>query len=363
MMVSVPPLRRDTHDDEVEGLAETPPEELSVTTKPVRFAILGYGHHAEYRLLPAFLKSEQAQLHGFWRRDAAKAAATAAATGLRAFASEAELCASPDIDAVFITSPDAAHVLDAELAFAHGKAVLCEKPLAMSTAEADQMLTASRKAGAEFGVAHNFRFNTSIEYIRDRIAAGDIGIPRTAHTEFNYPAQNSKRTWITDPKLAAGGPIGDVGVHCIDTLRYVLGADVRSIATIATQDDFSGEVEASAALQLELTSGVLASVSVSARALYRTMLEVVGSEGALIAENAMTVDFPVDVSLRRRGMHVETRTFHNGDAYTRMIDNFARAVKGEEAFLCTGEDGVQNQRCLDAAYRGWKSGRREPVGA
>ncbi len=334
-----------------------------MNTNAVRFAILGYGHHAQYRLLPSFLKSSEVQLAGFWRRDAGKTAATAAATGLQAFASAEELCASPDVDAVFITSPDSAHLNDALLAFSNGKAVLCEKPLAMSAEQAQQMLAESQKANAVFGVAHNFRFNASIEHFRDRIAAGDIGTPVTAHAEFNYPAQNSKRTWITDPSLAAGGPIGDVGVHCIDALRFVLGTEVSSIATSATQDDFSGAVEASASMQLELTNGTLASVAVSARALYRTVLEVVGTEGVLVAENAMTVDFPVDVSLRRKGTHVETRTFHNGDAYTRMIDNFARAVRGEEKFLCTGEDGLQNQRCLDAAYRGWKSGKREAVDA
>lgn len=332
-----------------------------MATDPVRFAILGYGHHADYRLLPAFAKSEVAQLSGFWRRDSRKARDTAQSAGLQAFASPEELCSSPEVDAVFITSPDAAHLADAQLAFAHGKAVLCEKPLAMSSAEAERMLAASQAANALFGVAHNFRFNASIQYMRERIAAGDIGEPRTAHAEFNYAAQNSKRTWITDPALAAGGPIGDVGVHCIDTLRFVLGTEVNDIATIATQDEFSGSVEASASLQLNLACGVLTTVNVSARAAYRTVLEVVGSEGVLLAENAMSVDFPVDVSLRKRGLHMKTLTFQNGDAYTRMIDNFARAVRCEGTFLCTGEDGVKNQRCLDAAYRGWKSGLREPV--
>lgn len=328
---------------------------------PIRFAVLGYGHHAEYRLLPAFAKCDTSKLIGFWRRDPAKAAAASAATGLKAFSSREELCASQDIDVIFVTSPDAAHLRDVELAFAHGKAVLCEKPLAMSAAEAEGMIRASQRAGAAFGVAHNFRFNPSIQYMRDRVAAGDIGVPRTAHAEFNYPALNSKRAWITDPLLAAGGPIGDVGVHCIDTLRFVLGTDVHSVSTAAVRDAFSGPLEASASLQLELADDALASVNVSARALYRTVVEVVGSEGVLLAENAMSVDFPVNVSLRKKGMHVETKTFNNGDAYTRMIDNFARAVRGEEAFLCTGEDGLHNQRVLDAAYRSWRSGQREAV--
>ena len=327
--------------------------------QPIRFAIAGYGHHAQFRLLPAFAKCEAAQLTGLWRRDVEKGRQIASANSIRAFESLEELCASPVVDAVFITSPDALHLDHAQAAFAHGKAVLCEKPLTSTVADAETMLAAAESAGVLFGVAHHYRWAQSIQHIRERVAAGDIGTPRTAHAEFNYAAQFSPRKWITDPSLAAGGPIGDVGVHCIDTLRFILGADVQSVSTLATQDELSGQVEASASLQLECSNNIVASVNVSARALYRTVIEIVGSEGVFVAENGMTVDHPVDVSLRRRGQHVETHTFTNGDAYTRMIDNFARAMRGEEAFLGPGREGVINQRILDAAYRSWQSGNRE----
>lgn len=329
----------------------------------IRFAIAGFGLHANFRLVPAFAKCEAAPLAGLWRRDVEKGKQDAAALGVRAFASLEELCASPEVDAVFITSPDALHLAHAQAAFAQGKAVLCEKPLTSTVADAETMLAAAKAAGVLFGVAHHYRWAHTVHAIRDRIAAGDIGTPRTAHAEFNYPAHLSARKWIMDPTLAAGGPIGDVGVHCIDTLRFILGQDVRSVSTMATQDELSGAVEASASLQLELTGDIVASVNVSARALYRTVIEVVGSEGLLFAENGMTVDFPVDVTLRRKGMHVETRTYDNADAYTRMIDNFARAMRGEEAFLGPGSEGVTNQRILDAAFRSWRSGQRGPVAA
>lgn len=327
----------------------------------VRFGILGYGLHAQYRLLPSFERCEAAVLGGLWRRDAAKAQESAKITGVRAFASAEELCASPEIDAVFITSPDATHLEHAELAFAHGKAVLCEKPLTATVEQAEAMLAAAVKSGQLFGVAHHYRWARSVNNMRTRIAAGEIGTVRTAHAEFNYAAQNSKRAWITDPMLAAGGPIGDVGVHCIDTLRYVLGADVLSVATLATQDERSGAVEASASLQLEMTGNIVASVNTSARAAYRTVLEIVGSEGVLFAENGMTVDWPVDVTLRRGGELIDLRRYNNADAYARMMDNFARALRGDESFAGPGSEGVRNQHILDAAFRSWRSGRRERV--
>lgn len=327
----------------------------------IRFAILGFGLHASRRLVPSFARSAQAELVGLWRRNADAAASDAKAHGLRAFTSAEELCASPEVDAVFITSPDAMHLDDVRLAFRHGKAVLCEKPLAMNAGQAAEMQAAAEAAGLLFGVGQNFRFNLSVELMREQILAGRIGTPQLAHAQYAYPGNLAPRRWITDPMLACGGPIADVGVHCIDTLRYILADEVKSIAVLASKDQRSGEVEAIATMQLAMMSGCFANVTATARAPYRTLLEVVGSEGMLTAENGLTVDRPVDVTLRKGGELIETHTVSNSDGYVRMIDSFSAALRGDGAFTATGADGVLNQRILDAAFRSWHSGLRETL--
>jgi predicted dehydrogenase len=110
-----------------------------------------------------------------------------------------------------------------------------------------------------------------------------------------------------------------------------------------------------------MTGGVYANVTTNARALYRTLIEVTGSEGVLIAENGMTVDRPVELVVRRAGELVETVTVENGDGYTRMLDSFALAVRGQGIFPASGIDAIANMRALDAAYASWQSGRRESV--
>jgi len=333
-----------------------------MTQSRVRFAILGFGHHAVRRLLPAFAKCEQATLSGMWRRDQAAALKNCAEYNIpHCFPSREALCSSPEVDVVFITSPDAMHRDDTLLALHHGKAVLCEKPLAMNAAEAEEMTAAAKAAGKLFGVAQNFRFNRSLEWMRAQIAAGRIGTPQLAHAQYAYPAAQAPRKWITDPTLARGGPIADVGVHCIDALRFVLGEDVSSISTVARKDESSGKVEAIASLQLEMTGGIFANVTASARGLYRTVVEVTGSDGALVVENGLTVDRPVELTVRRAGELVETVTVENGDGYTRMLDSFARAFRGDGSFAASGVDAIANMRALDAAYASWQSGRREPV--
>ncbi len=330
----------------------------------VRFAILGFGHHAARRLVPAFARSSEASFVGLWRRNAEAAASDAANHGVIAFASAEALCASPEVDAVFITSPDAMHLEDARMAFAHGKAVLCEKPLAMNAGQAGEMHALAEAADVLFGVGQNFRFNRSVEFLREQIAAGRIGTPQLAHAQYAYLGTAAPRKWITDPALACGGPIADVGVHLIDTLRFLLADEVKSISVLAAQDATSGDVEAYATMQLQMVRGAYANITVTARAPYRTLVEVTGSEGVIVAENGLTVERPVEVALRRSGELLESQTFSNDDGYVRMLDAFSHAFRDRTqraSFSPSGKDGITNQRILDAAYRSWHSGLRETL--
>jgi len=329
----------------------------------VRFGILGFGHHAIRRLMDGFNGAAGAKLTGLWRRDPAKAEANARDFSIpNVFGTPAELCASPEIDAVFVVSPDALHLEHALLAAKYGKHILCEKPLAMNANEVRQMIAAADHASVRLGVAQNMRYNRSLGLIRDWIAEGRIGSPQLAQAQFAYSAGGSPRKWIYDPELALGGPIGDVGIHCLDALRYVLGGDestrVTAVATLAHTDSASGPVESHAVVGLDFASGAMGSVTVTTRTAYRSMLEVTGENGVILCENALTVDHPVEV-IHQRGADVISReTVSNADAYSRMIDGFSEWVEGRGAYLAPATDGLHNQQVLDAAYQSWRNGMR-----
>ncbi len=330
--------------------------ESAKKTGAVRFAVLGFGHHATNRLVSAFAASEETELVGLWRRNGIEAQKNCTDSGVRLnFSSREELCASPEVDAVFITSPDAMHLEDTLLAVQHGKAVLCEKPLAMTAGEALQMQAKARQHGVLLGVAQNLRWSPSVVWMREQVAAGRIGAPQLARAQFCYQALSTPRRWITDGGLACGGPIGDVGVHCLDALRFVCDREVLRAQTLARKDESFGDLEAVATIQAEMSGGCFASVSVSALAPYRTQIEVVGSKGVLVAENGLSVDDAVRVETWAGGELLETRTFDNSMSYSAMLDSFAQAMRGK-TFAASAEDGVANMRLLDAVYRGWRSG-------
>ena len=328
-----------------------------------RFGILGFGHHAVRRLIPGFAGATEAKLVGLWRRDPAKARANASEHSIaHIFPTPDALCSSPKVDAVFVVSPDALHLEHVLLAARHGKHILCEKPLAMNTREVDQMLEATDRAGVKFGVAQNMRYNRTLTRMREWIAEGRIGKPMLAQAQFAYLAAGSPRAWIYDPALALGGPIGDVGIHCIDALRYVLGTDadtrITAVNTLAHTDADSGAVESHAVMGLEFASGTMGSVTVTTRASYRTLVEVTGENGVILCENGLTVDFPVDVTLRRGETVLASETLSNADAYSRMLDGFSAWVEGTGQYLAPALDGLHNQNVLDAAYRSWRDGVR-----
>ncbi len=333
----------------------------------VRYGILGFGHHGERRLAPAFQNTSNSRLTGLWRRNRNAAHANAERHSIEhVFDTPEALCASPEIDAVFVASPDALHCEHTLLALEHGKAVLCEKPLAMNAAEAERMLAAATRAGRAFGVAQNFRYNRSLERMRALVAERALGTPVFASAHFCFLSERSPRSWIDNAGIACGGPIGDVGIHAIDALRFVLAQDVRSVTTVALPEyphgnDATRPIEQSAAITLEMSDGVLANVQVSFRALYRTFVEVVGADGVLTAESGFTVDRPVSLVHHAGGEVKSQEVLDNSDAYSRMLDAFSSTVEGRGSFASPGDDGVKNQRVLDAAFRSWQTGRRESV--
>jgi predicted dehydrogenase len=132
------------------------------------------------------------------------------------------LAADPSLDAAIVATPNALHAPQAIALLQAGTHVLVEKPMATSVAECDAMIEASRSSGASLMVAHCWRFRGEVIALRDRIAAGELGeIVKTRG--YGVHAGWGPSGWFTDPGLAGGGALVDMGVHAIDTARFLLG--------------------------------------------------------------------------------------------------------------------------------------------
>jgi 1,5-anhydro-D-fructose reductase (1,5-anhydro-D-mannitol-forming) len=331
----------------------------------INFGIVGFGLHAVKRLMPGFALAKGCRVVALSRRNAEEARESARQFQIPlAFASAEDLCRASDVDAVLVATPNACHLRDVLIAVENRKPVLCEKPMGINADECAQMVEAARRAKVRLGVAQVFRFEESTRRLRERVAAGQIGKVIFARAEFCFPGGSGHaRKWLNKLAIAGGGPIADVGVHCIDALRFILQDEVVRVSARGFSDKTSGDVEAAAALILEFARGTLGLVAVSFRADYRTPLEFVGETGVLRADNGLNVEKTVNIEVRRGWDVVETETVSNREAYARQVDAFAAAIEGKQQFAAPGEEGWKNQEILDAAYRSMKSGKAENVRA
>ncbi len=146
------------------------------------------------------------------------------------------LASDPEVDAVIIATPNALHEPQAVALLEAGMHVLVEKPMATTVAGCDRMVAAARASGASLMVAHCWRFREEVVALRDAIAAGELGeIVKTRG--YGVHAGWGPSGWFTDPALAGGGALPDMGVHAIDTARFLLGdpEPARVCAAIGTR--------------------------------------------------------------------------------------------------------------------------------
>lgn len=185
----------------------------------------------------------------------------------RAAASAEELIAADDVDVVHICTPNFTHAALAELAIANGKAVICEKPLAVTVEDAQRVTRKAREAGVLAAVPFVYRFHPHVRDVRARIAAGDAGRLWMLHGSYlqDWLSRSEDTNWRVDP--AVGGvsrAFGDIGVHWCDLMEFVTGQRIlRLSARTAQAFDDRAETEDGAVVMFETDGGASGALVVS----------------------------------------------------------------------------------------------------
>ena len=253
--------------------------------KKIRYGIIGFGRFAERAIAPAIQGSPNSELVAIQKRSLALVREKATQHGVpMAFDSVDALVAHPDIDAVFIVSANLTHAEETIKAARAGKHVLVEKPIAATIRDAERMITECESHRVKLMVGHMVRLSPLVRRVRDVIRSGELGQVIYSRADFAYDGRMSARSWLHDPTLAGGGPFYDVGVHCLDTLRYVLDDEVESFASKVHPTPTRSHTEETGAVILRFTRGSIGSIFCSyAMPVRSRILEVVCSEGIVSA--------------------------------------------------------------------------------
>ncbi|ULH17113.1 Gfo/Idh/MocA family oxidoreductase (plasmid) [Deinococcus sp. KNUC1210] len=335
-------------------------------SRRVGFAVVGLGELSAEEIIPALRTSQHAYLAAVVTAEPDKGRAFAAAAGLKdsdAYTYEqfGELAQRDDVQAVYIVLPNNLHREYVEQAARMGKHVLCEKPLASNTQDAEAIVKACHDAGVKLMVAYRIQYTPHHWAAKHAIAAGKLGAIKlmdSIHTQV----EDDPSVWRLNLEQAGGGPLPDVGIYSLNTLRFLTGLEPEWVFAAQyqpTDDPRFKEVEESVSFMLGFPGGLIANCLTSYGADKTTTVRVLGDQGTAVLDPA----FPyVGLKLRLIDKKGETTpSFPDYDQFGLEVDHFAQCIQQGKEPYTPGEEGVQDHRLMDAIYESARSGKRVEV--
>ena len=330
----------------------------------VFWGILGAGKIAENQMAPAIAAARGHELAAVMRRELGAARRFADEHGAeRAYDSEQALLADPQVNAVYVATPPHLHARQTILAAQAGKHVLCEKPMALNTGEARRMIEAGRANGVALTICHYQRFNARHRRVKALVDGGAIGQVTAARINFSERFPPQPGVWHHLPAVSGGGPLMDLGIHCIDLLRYLCGP-VESVAALVDTLVDDSPVEDTATLLLRLAGGAQAVVTSHWTTANHdperfNRLEICGTEGTVVAAPIQAKDSAGVLQLITADGIKDFSVEPGGPRpHVALLNAFADAVAGVRPNPVPGEEGLAGLAVVEAAYESARSGRR-----
>ena len=328
----------------------------------VRWGVLGAANIAVAKVIPAMMRSTRSRVVAIASRDQSKAAAAAKTLGIpRAHGSYEALLADPEVDAVYNPLPNHLHVPWSIRAAQAGKHVLCEKPIALSAAQAEELRTARDRTGVLIGEAFMVRAHPQWLEARRLVESGSIGPLRLVSGHFSYYRRDPHD--IRSRPEFGGGALMDIGCYPITISRWMFAAEpIEVIAQIERDPEFGVDRLASALLRFAAGQAVFAC---SGQLVPFQRMELFGTTGRIQVEIPFNAppDRPcrivVDDGSALGGLSAKPIEFPTVDQYTLQADRFSDAIQGRGTIPVSIDDAVGNMAVIDALFRSADSGRWE----
>ena len=332
---------------------------MSTPKRKTRFGILGCGLIASVHA-DAISHIENASLVGVADNKYEFAESFAQKRGVRAFNDYFDMLSCPEIDVICICTPSCFHAQNAIDALNHSKHVVLEKPMALSTKDADLIIETCNKTGKLLTVISQLRFSEDILRVKNLISDGALGKITLCELNMRYyrsPEYYSSSPWRGKLAFDGGGALMNQGIHGVDLFEYMIG-DIKNVNGVIKTLVHDIEVEDSAVAIVEFFSGALGTIMASSCAYpgFNRKITINGSDGyVILSENKIeklvikdTVREEYDLKNLSRANDPATVKYLD---HKRQIENLISAIYGEEELLIDASEGKKAVKIIEEIYK------------
>jgi predicted dehydrogenase len=326
--------------------------------RKVGFALCGLGSLSTGQLAPALQATQHCRLAGIITGTPAKAAAWKAKYGIPDkniynYETMVRLADNPDIDVVYVVTPNALHAESAIKAAQAGKHVLSEKPMEVSVEKCQKMIDACRAANRMLAIGYRNRFEPHtmecIRLAREKV----FGPVKTIEAGFGFILGDPNQ-WRVKHALSGGGALMDVGIYALQTARYISGQEPVEVSATETKTDLVRfkEVDETMAFQLKFPDGVTAScrTSFNSGSLNSYMVQAEkGWFGLVPAYNYGGVQ-----GRRSDGKPIDGPLVNQ---FAAEMDDFSQCILGNKPTIVPGEEGLRDVKIMMAIYESARTGK------
>jgi len=319
-------------------------------TKKLRWGVAGCGKFTENNFLPAMNLVRKSVVNSVFSNDFSRAKAIADKFGIKDSFSDYEEFLKSDIDAVYVGSANVNHYSQVIKAAAAGKHILCDKPMSLTSAEAEEMVKACKDNNVQLAINYTYRFHPLIRKARELLESEFIGKLVSINLNFNidFPPGTNFR-FVKEE--SGGGALRDLGTHMIDLLRF-FGGEITDINGVVDNIIYSAPVDDFAAALVKFSSGAYGYFNVSfntKKAFNR--IEIMGHRGSIGIENLIGSRLlPAKMTILREGE--ANKAFNKrGNKLLLLLKSVQKSFLKNEQPLVTGEDGLMNMKLMEMLER------------
>lgn len=324
----------------------------------IRYAVVGLGWFAQEAAMPAFAQTENSELVALVSDDPEKLEELGQKYGVQhtySYEQYEDCLTSGEVDAVYIALPNHLHCEYTVRAANQAIHVLCEKPMAITEDECEQMMHACENNAVKLMIAYRLHLDPANMQAVEVMRSGQIGEPRLFNSVFSQQVQAGN---IRVRKVVGGGTLDDIGIYCINAARYLFQdepIEVFAVAATKGEQRFS-EVEEMTSAILRFPNERLASFTCSFGAAKVSTYQVVGTEGDLRVEPAYTWHGEIKHTLTANGQTQE-RTFEPHDQLAAEFTYFSDCILQNQDPEPSGMEGLNDVRIIRALYQSIEQGQ------